>query len=242
MAPRVWDRFLTERDRAHLAIVGEGERVGFGRRPAVLMVDNYEGVFSEPGVDILDAVRDRPSAIGQEAHEAAARIALLLAHARDAGIPVVHVTGMSGSGMPGWSASIHAGDRRGALPPESPGAAARFRIVEPCAPIAGEVVLQKTAPSAFFGTPLQSLLTYLGVDTLIVAGEAASGCVRASVVDAASYRYRVVVAEECVYDRHEASRAINLFDLHQKYSDVLPTDDVIAWIDAFGTRERRAGA
>lgn len=233
MTKRVWDDFLSERDKAHLAIVGEGKRVGFGERPAVLMVDNYEGVFSEPGVGILDAARTKPGSIGAEAHEAADRIATLLEHARAAGIPVIHVTGMHGNNMPGWNPSIHAGDARGVITPEKAGAGDKYRIVEKCAPIEGEVVFQKTAPSAFFGTPLQSLLNFLDVDTLIVGGEAASGCVRASAVDAASYRYRVIVAEECVYDRHEAPRAINLFDLHQKYADVLPTDAVVAWIDAY---------
>jgi len=236
----VWDEFLTERDKAHLAIVGEGKRVGFGARPAVLMVDNYDGVFSAPGVELLDAVRDKPGSIGVEAHAAADRIAELLAHARAAGIPVIHVTGMSGNNMLGWNPSIHAGDARGVLPPEKPGAGAKYRIVDKCAPIEGEVVFQKTAPSAFFGTPLQSLLNFLDVDTIIIGGEAASGCVRASVVDAASYRYRVIVAEECVYDRHEASRAINLFDMHAKYSDVLPTAEVIAWIDAYNAAEKAA--
>jgi len=234
MTERVWDQYLSERDKKHLAIVGEGKRVGFGDTPALLMVDNYEGVFSAPGVDILDAVTENPGSIGDEAHAAAARIADLLAHARAAGVPVIHITGMSGNNMLGWNAAIHAGDARGVIPAEKPGAGARYRIVDACAPIDGEVVFQKTAPSAFFGTPLQSLLNFLGVDTLIVGGEAASGCVRASVVDAASYRYRVIVAEECVYDRHEASRAINLFDMHSKYADVLPTDDVIAWLGDYG--------
>jgi nicotinamidase-related amidase len=65
-------------------------------------------------------------------------------------------------------------------------------------------------------------LTNLGIDTLIVAGESTSGCVRASVVDGASYRLRVTVVEECVFDRHQATHALNLFDMHTKYADVLP--------------------
>jgi maleamate amidohydrolase len=99
--------------------------------------------------------------------------------------------------------------------------------------VPGEAVLRKTAPSAFFGTPLMAHLNALGADTLIVCGESTSGCVRASVVEARSYRFRVVVVEECVYDRHEATHAINLFDMHQKYADVLPLAEVLDWIGSY---------
>lgn len=233
---RIWDEFLTERDKAHLAAAEPRKRVGFGSRPAVLMIDNYAGVFSEPGVPFLEAVEKNRSAMGEDANIAAAHIARLLAHSRDAGIPVIHITGMHGNNMPGWHEMVHAGDRRGQLSPEKPGNADKYAIVPLCAPIEGEVVLQKAAPSAFWGTPLSALLTYLGVDTLIVGGESVSGCVRASVVEAASYRYRVIIAEECTYDRHQACRAINLFDMHQKYSDVLPVDEVVEWVDAYSAR------
>jgi nicotinamidase-related amidase len=228
---RVWDAFLTEQDKAHLAAIDARKPVGFGGRPAILMIDNFQGVFGEKGLSLLEAVRANPSAIGETAWEAAANIGVLLGRARAAGLPVIHITGLSGANMPGWNESIHAGARRGRLDVAKPDADARYAIVPECAPVEGEVVLHKTAPSAFWGTPLAGLLNYLGIDTLIVGGESASGCVRASVVDAASYRYRVIVAEECVYDRHEACRAINLFDMHQKYADVLPLAEVLAWID-----------
>ena len=63
---------------------------------------------------------------------------------------------------------------------------------------------------------------------------------RASVVDGCTNRYRMVVAEECVFDRHEAPHAINLFDMHSKYADVLPLDSIVDWMhrwqapDGFG--------
>lgn len=237
---RIWDEFLTERDKAHLAAAEPRKPVGFGSRPAILMIDNYAGVFSEPGIPFLEAVKQNRSAMGDDANIAAAHIARLLQHSRAAGIPVIHITGMHGNNMPSLHDMVHAGERRGRLFAEKPGAAEKFAIVPLCAPIEGEVVLQKSAPSAFWGTPLPALLNYLGVDTLIVGGESVSGCVRASVIEAASYRYRVIIAEECAYDRHQACRAINLFDMHQKYSDVLPLDEVVEWVDAYG--ESRAAA
>ena len=95
------------------------------------------------------------------------------------------------------------------------------------------MVLRKTAPSAFWGTPLAAHLNFLGVDTLFIAGESTSGCVRASVVEAVSYRYRVQVVEECVFDRHEATHAMNLFDLHQKYADVIPLKEALVALKSF---------
>ncbi len=105
--------------------------------------------------------------------------------------------------------------------------ARRFDIVEQAAPLPGEAVLKKTGPSVFFGTPLEAHLNALNIDTLIICGESTSGCVRASVVDARAYRYRVIVVEDCVYDRHEAAHAINLFDMHRKYADVITLQELI---------------
>ncbi len=89
-------------------------------------------------------------------------------------------------------------------------------------------MVTKSKPSAFFGTPLASMLTYLGVDTLVVTGMVTSGCVRATVVDAFSHNYRVVVPIECVADRSATSHQVNLFDMDMKYADVLPLADVLA--------------
>lgn len=231
---RVWDAFLSERDKAHVQIANKRRPVGWGSKPALLMIDNYQGVFSEPGVPLLEAIKTKPSAMGDDAWVAVKHTATLLEHARAANIPVIHITAMHGNNMMGWSPMVHAGDNRGKLVPSTPADTARSEIVADAAPLPHEIVLQKTAPSAFWGTPLAGLLNYLGVDTLIVGGESASGCVRASVVEAASYRYRTIVVEECTYDRHEASRAINLFDMHEKYADVLPLGDVLEWVDKYG--------
>ncbi|MFN0070253.1 MAG: isochorismatase family protein, partial [Chloroflexota bacterium] len=86
----------------------------------------------------------------------------------------------------------------------------------------------KVAPSAFWGTPLAAHLNYNDVDTVIAVGESTSGCLRATVVEGTSHRFRMIVAEECSFDRHESAHAMNLFDMHQKYADVLPLDEVVA--------------
>jgi nicotinamidase-related amidase len=108
----------------------------------------------------------------------------------------------------------------------------RYEIIDEVAPIDGEVVLRKSAPSAFWGTPLVGHLTRHQVDTIIIAGEATSGCVRATAVDGKSSRYKVIVPEECVFDRDEASHAINLYDMEEKYADVIALDEVLSYLQS----------
>ncbi len=81
-------------------------------------------------------------------------------------------------------------------------------------------------------------LNSLGVDTIITCGESTSGCVRASVVDGCTNRYRMAVVEECVFDRHQATHAINLFDMNQKYADVLPLAEVLEYLAAWRAERR----
>lgn len=240
MAERVWDRFLTEQDKAHLE--GRARRpVGFGERPALLLIDLYRWVFGDREQPLVEAIRTWPGSCGPAAWKALPKIQELLAAAREAGIPVIHLTGLEDalSGVVGWNEATHRdGGREGSLDP----AAAerrrrRFDIVDEVAPIAGEAVLRKAAPSAFWGTPLAAHLNYLGVDTLITCGESTSGCVRASVVEGCTYRYRMIVVEECVFDRHETTHAINLFDMHQKYADVIALPEALQYLRDWRSRQ-----
>jgi maleamate amidohydrolase len=99
-------------------------------------------------------------------------------------------------------------------------------------PLESEPVWVKRASSAFFGTPLQTFLIGHRIDTLIVTGCVTSGCVRATVVDAVSYGYRVIVPEECVGDRAAGPHRWNLFDIDSKYADVEPLDRVVEAVAA----------
>lgn len=94
-----------------------------------------------------------------------------------------------------------------------------------------DVIYTKRMPSAFFETPLQSLLVWHQVDTVIVTGGSTSGCVRATAVDSLSRGYRTIVPEECVADKHESYHFANLTDLHLKYADVMKVQDVLSWLD-----------
>ncbi|MEM4274090.1 MAG: isochorismatase family protein [Candidatus Caldarchaeum sp.] len=193
-------------------------RVGFGRRPAVLVVDMTNAF-------VLD---DYPTGFSKTGIPCAKAIKRLLHHAREAGIPVIYTRGVTFAhpeedalrGMWMCKASV--------MPREMFEEA--NKIYHELSPERGDIVIEKAKPSAFFGTQLVSILNYLNVDTLIVTGMVTSGCVRATVVDAFSYNYRVIVPEECVADRSQISHKVNLFDVDMKYADVMGLDEVLSTI------------
>ncbi|HZT08561.1 MAG TPA: isochorismatase family protein [Chloroflexota bacterium] len=239
MNSRPWDRFLTENDKAHLA-ASKHVPIGFGERPVLLLIDIYRGVMGDEPQELMEGIKTWPGHTGMAGWNAIPHVQRLLAAAREAGIPVIHATG--NPGIPHWS------DRREALRgrPTDPAAVARqrrrFDIIDEVAPIDGEIVIRKSSPSAFFGTILAAHLNYVGADTVIVGGESTSGCVRASVVDGCTYRFRMAVVEECVWDRHEACHAINLFDMNQKYADVVSVDETVDWLRSWRARQGSAEA
>jgi len=226
MAQRVWDEYLSERDRERGSLE-PARRKGAGKKPALLMVDLYRWAFGDEPEPLLEAIKTWPGSCGIAGWEALPHIQRLLDEARALGIPVVHITGMDG--RPGWRDANPRGGKR-----EDPATAERrkrrYDIMDGVTPVDGEVVLRKNSPSAFWGTSLVGHLVSLGIDTLVIAGESTSGCVRATVVDGKSYRYKVIVPEPCVFDRDEASHAINLYDMNQKYADVIPLDETLEYL------------
>ncbi len=94
-----------------------------------------------------------------------------------------------------------------------------------------DVFYEKKMPSPFFETPLQSLLVWHQVDTIVLTGGSTSGCVRAAGVDSLSRGYRTIIPEECVADKHESYHYANLTDLSLKYCDVLEVKEVFDWLE-----------
>jgi maleamate amidohydrolase len=231
---RVWDQFLAAEDAATLK-----ERPhqvwGFGQRPALVLIDLYRWVFGDSRpASVLDAMADWPGTCGPQAWDAIPHVQRVLAAAREADLPIVHVTGLdpSDSGVPGWSTRGKKATSNAAVDPVvADRLRRRFDIIDEVKPLPGEAVLRKAAPSGFFGTLLMSHLHANDVDGVILVGESTSGCVRATCVEGGSYRFKMTVAEECVFDRHKTAHAMNLFDMHQKYADVLSVDDVVAHLD-----------
>lgn len=194
---------------------GLAGRIGFGRRPAVIVVDFIVGFtdLDSPLASDLDA-------------ELAATLELLGA-ARARSVPVLFTT------------TVYQPDLldAGLFPRKVPSLkvlvrGSRWVEVDPrLGPSSAEPVIEKRYASAFFGTPLASTLTAAGVDTLIVTGCTTSGCVRATVVDALQYGFRAIVPRQCVGDRAATQHAANLVDIDGKYGDVVDLPDVLHYLE-----------
>jgi nicotinamidase-related amidase len=224
-----WDDILTERDKQVFALSGYGKRAGFGQRPAVLVIDvNYNFVGDKPE-PILDSVRRFRNSCGAEGWEGVHHIDELLVEARKKHLPAFYTTGhddrSNAVAFGRWQAknSRSTEDMSEAWDKGND-------IVAEIAPQPGDIVVRKQKPSAFFGTPLMSMLNEVHADSVLVTGTTTSGCVRASVIDAFSYNMKVSVVEECVFDRGQASHKINLFDMAMKYADVISLKEAIDYI------------
>lgn len=232
---RIWDKFLTPEDKASLR--DRPHQVwGFGQRPALVLIDLYRWVFGDRRQALGEAVEEWPGSCGLMAWDALPHIERLLAAARDAGIPIVHVTGLdpAQSGVANWTDTPGGGESviYSSKPIDPDKLRRRFDIVDEVAPRSGEAVIRKNAPSAFFGTLLTAHLHGLGVDAIVLCGESTSGCVRATCIDGRSHRFKMTVAEECVFDRHQTPHAMNLFDMHQKYADVLSIGAIVRHLES----------
>ncbi len=219
---RPWSSVITEEEERRYEAAGFGRSGGIGTRPALLIIDVQYRTVGTRRLPYWEAIEEYPTACGDVGWAAVDHIRPLLAEFRRLGLPVLypHVAPKNADTDSGRLAekvpSIMTIDRRG------------YDFVEEIAPRKGDVLLPKKHPSAFFGTPLVSHLIDLGADTLFVTGCTTSGCVRSSVSDAFAYNFKVVVPQECVYDRSPTSHAANLFDMNAKYADVMPTDEAIA--------------
>lgn len=193
-----------------------GNRLGFGEKPALLIVDFVNG-FTDPA-----------KFGGGNIGEAIEATAPLLARCRAAGAPIAHtrvVFADDGADANLMCLKVPALTSLIEDAPES-------RIVDALAPRPGEIVVRKRVPSAFFGTDLAPALARHRVDTVMVAGCTTSGCVRASVLDALCHGFRPMVVRDCVGDRALGPHEANLFDMGQKYADIVTSAEAMAALPA----------
>jgi nicotinamidase-related amidase len=204
---------------------GFGQRAGgVGRRPALVVVDINNG-FTDPSSPLVCDLDDTVEAIRK-----------LLEAMRRAELPVIFTTVSYGEGDKVAAKAfidkvpvlltLEAGSRW-------------VEIDDRIAPRPNEPVLNKLFASAFYGTPLQSLLASHGCDSLIVTGASTSGCVRATAVDALQYGYRPVVPREAVGDRNPAAHEASLYDIDLKYGDVVPLADCLAALEELAAAHAR---
>jgi maleamate amidohydrolase len=205
-------------------IEGFGGRGGFGRRPALAVIDMTLG-FTDP---------ESPLACDLEGP--ISEIQKLLRAARRVEIPIVFTTVAYRESDKLTAAAFI--DKVPALLTLEAGT--RWAEIDPrIAPEVAEPVLNKLFASGFFGTGLSSLLTAAGVDTLIITGASTSGCVRATAVDALQYGFRPVVPSEAVGDRNPEAHEANLYDIDAKYGDVVPVRETLDYLEEVAAAHAR---
>jgi nicotinamidase-related amidase len=195
------------------------QRLLFGRRPALLVIDFVKAYLLE----------DSPLCGGEGIRTALRGAVTLLGAARSAGIPIIHT-----------NVAYQAGGRNGGVFFRKVGALQCFaadsahperaEFAAGLEPAAGETVITKQYASAFFGTTLASTLTATGVDTLIIAGVSTSGCVRATAVDCCQHGFVPMVVRDAVGDRAPGPHEANLFDLQAKYAEVVALSEAVEYL------------
>ncbi|UGS35969.1 isochorismatase family protein [Capillimicrobium parvum] len=192
---------------------GIRRRLGFGERPAVVVVD------------LSKAFTSMTHPLGSDMEDVIVSTVELITVARDVAAPVFFTTiaYLDGAGPGTWGMKspvllslvdggpdVAIDDRLGRRPTEP--------------------LITKAGASAFFGTNLAAQLTHARVDTVLVAGGSTSGCVRATVVDAIQLGFRPIVPRQCVGDRADGPHRASLIDMDGKYADVLDLAAVIDWL------------
>ncbi len=193
-------------------------RLGFGQRPALILVDFVQAYF------------DQDCALYAGVEETLASALRVRELARAAGIPVIYTNvvyqedgadgGVFFKKAPVLKNFI-VGNPMGAWPSD-------------LQPADDEIVISKQYPSAFFGTSLASTLHDMEIDTLIITGVTTSGCIRATCVDTMSHGFIPIIVADACGDRHESPHQANLFDMNAKYADVVDEAAAIQYLNIYG--------
>ncbi|HYF88642.1 N-carbamoylsarcosine amidohydrolase [Azospirillum sp.] len=191
-----------------------GNRIGFGERPALLVIDFMQGYTTE-GAPLY-----APGVVS-----AVAETVELLDAARRTGIPVVHTNIRY---HPGHFADGGMWVRKAPVMKDMVEGNPLAAFCPEVMPRPDEVVISKQYASSFFGTSLAPMLHAMGVDTVVLTGCSTSGCIRATAVDAVQHGFRTIVVRECVGDRHDGPHEANLFDIDSKYGDVVNKQEALA--------------
>jgi maleamate amidohydrolase len=193
---------------------GFAARVGFGQRPALLVID------------IIRAFTDLRSPLASNLDSQVEAIKQLLGVAREKGLPIIFSTVAYDQELQEAGRWIRKIPSNSWLVEGSEWVEVDERLERRAA----EMLLVKKYASCFFGTDLAARLITRGIDTLIVTGCTTSGCVRASAVDACSYGFHTIVVQEAVGDRAELPHIANLFDIDAKYGDVVSQEETLTYL------------
>jgi maleamate amidohydrolase len=193
---------------------GFAARVGFGDRPALLVID------------MIRAFTDLRSPLASNLDSQMHAIRVLLEGSRSQGIPIIFSTVAYDSELQEAGIWIRKIPSNSWLVEGSEWVELDERLERR----SREMVLVKKYASCFFGTDLAARLVSRHVDTLLIAGCTTSGCVRASAVDACSLGLHTIVVQEAVGDRAELPHIANLFDIDAKYGDVVSLDEAVQYV------------
>lgn len=191
-------------------------RIGYGKKPALILVDFVEAYF------------DRSCGLYADVEDELASAIRIRDVARTKSVPVIYTnvvynqTAFNGGRFFEKAKPLEnfiEGSPMGAWP-------------KGLEPNKDELVISKQYPSAFFGTSLSSTLTAAGIDTLIITGLTTSGCIRATCIDCCSYGFIPIVVSDACGDRHDAPHQANLFDMNAKYADVVTESDALDYLSA----------
>ncbi len=220
----VWDQYLSQADRDVISRARFGRRMGFGERPAIIVIDVQRFMIGDPA-----APQDWPSNSGAGGHAAIAPIQAVLRAARAQQVPCFFAAfelDPAGKDMGVYRRKRDlleidhwclAGSTGAQILPEME--------VQP-----QDIVFVKKKPSGFFGTPLLAYLVERQIDTVIIVGGSTSNCVRATVFDASSYNFRTIVVGDGVFDRIPISHALSLFDMDRQFADVVDSAEVVQYL------------
>ena len=203
-------------DAAFFEERGFGQKMGFGSRPALIVVDFICG-FTDDAMPLgsnLDAELEQTNRLIAACHAANVAVFFTTTSYDDDSLADAGVWSLKQKG----AQTLRAGTRAVELDP-------RLQRRP------GDSLINKKYASSFFGTDLLSRLVSRGIDTVLITGCTTSGCVRATAVDAVQSGFRPMVIRECVGDRSKNAHEQSLFDLHAKYCDVVSLDETVAYLE-----------
>jgi nicotinamidase-related amidase len=186
-------------------------RFGFGRQPALVVIDMAYG-WTDPAY-----------AGGSARLDAAVRaLQQLLPVARSKGVPIFFTTSPFTTSQFKSAADFSPNFR--------PWDSRACEIDERVRPLPSETVLLKEHASAFAGTPLVGHLIGKRVDTLLITGCSTSACVRATATDAKSHQLKPIIVREAVQDRSDIAHEWTLFDIQARFADVVGVEETLIYL------------
>ncbi len=223
-----WKGLIDDRDLNVAKLSDMGKRVGWGKKPALVIID---GQYDFVGLNapIEESVKVYRRSIGEEAWVAAKQIRNVLRAARTAGLPVYYSQQWNPEDERRFDSFARKQSITGTVKRRSDQPNPED-IMKEIAPKNGDVVIKKRYASIFSGTPFSSFLVKDGVDTLIVCGYVTSGCVRGTVVDGHAHCYRNIIVADACADRFHSSHTVSLFDMDMKYGDVVTAGETVDWL------------